>query len=131
MWRNRVVACHHADLANRHYSELSLTTVPLSLPKLVLHRGRSSAFSFHYIVIFLRPCNSCLYLRPSHLVTSILSTIFSSLTLMIEMDLGSIRAGLTRGVSSTAMWNANRETNTCYFPGYYFSKYGDKLQLPS
>jgi len=53
--------------------------------------------SFLYLVAFLRSPNSCLHLRPRHIVTSILSSTLSSLTLMIEMAHDRVRRRVTRG----------------------------------
>ena len=70
--------CRHLSI----HSAVSLTTGPQPLPKPVLHTVRSSASSFnlYYPPVSLRSSSSCL--RPLlHLpVTSILPSIFPSIT---------------------------------------------------
>jgi hypothetical protein len=58
------------------------TRDPLHLPKRVLHRVRSSAspFNFHGSVFSPRSSSSCLLLLPRLPVTSILPSIFPSIT---------------------------------------------------
>jgi hypothetical protein len=61
---------------------VSLTTIPQILPKRVLHTVRSSAssFSFQYPILSLRSFISCLLLLSCLSVTSILPSIFHSIT---------------------------------------------------
>jgi hypothetical protein len=72
--------CH--SYADDPHSVLSLTTGPQPLSKRVLHRVRSSAscFSFQYLLFSLRSSSSCLHLFPRLSVTSILPSIFPSIT---------------------------------------------------
>jgi hypothetical protein len=64
------------------HSVVCLTTSPQPLPKRVLPRVLSSAssFNFQYPLVFLRLFSSCLRLLPRLLVTSILCSIFPSIT---------------------------------------------------
>jgi len=59
------------------YSVVSLTTGPSPLPKAVLHRLQSSAYSlkFQCILFSLRSSSSCLCLLPRLLVPSIFPSI--------------------------------------------------------
>jgi len=61
---------------------LCLATCPQPLPKPVLYIlwRSASAFNFHYPLISIMSSNSCLPLLPSVPITSILPSIFSSIT---------------------------------------------------
>ena len=69
-------------MAMRCHSCHNLTTGPQPLPKPVLHTVRSSAssFNFHFPLFSLRSPSSCLRLLPRLPVTSILPSIFLSIT---------------------------------------------------
>ena len=60
-----------------------LTSGRETIPKLVLHRVRSSAFSFNFQcpLVSLRPPSSCLHLLPRLFVTSIICCIFPAIML--------------------------------------------------
>ena len=64
------------------HSSVCLTTGPQPLPKRVIHRVRSNDSSFNLLnhLFFLRSSSNCLRLIPHLPVTSILSSMFSSVT---------------------------------------------------
>jgi DNA-directed RNA polymerase subunit N (RpoN/RPB10) len=65
-----------------HHSIISLTTVPQPFPKPVLHtvQSNASSFNFQYPLVSLSASNSCLRLLPRLPITSILPSIFPSVT---------------------------------------------------
>ena len=71
----------YSDICQCHHHAICLTTGPQSLPKRVLPRKRSSAFSFsfQYSPFSLRSSNSGLRLLPLLPVTSVLPSIFPSI----------------------------------------------------
>ena len=64
------------------HSVVCLTTGPYPLPKWVFHRVRSSAssFNFQHPLISLRSSKSCILILPRLPVTSVLPSIFPSIT---------------------------------------------------
>jgi len=75
--------------AVNHQSIVCLMTSPEALPKRVLHRVQHSAFSFNfqYPLISLKSSSSCLHLPPQLPITSILPSIFPSITCFIRQFL--------------------------------------------
>jgi hypothetical protein len=69
-------------LVVRQITKWSFTTGPKPLPKQVPHTVQSSVsiFSFHYPVVSSTSSSSCLHLLPRPSVTSILSSVFPSIT---------------------------------------------------
>jgi hypothetical protein len=73
---------HNSFIHSFIHSAVCLTTGPLPLPKRVLLRVRSSAssFNFQYLLFSLRLSSSCLRLLLLLSVTSILPSIYPSVT---------------------------------------------------
>jgi hypothetical protein len=70
----------HPHFVQFVHSTVCLTTGPWPLPKLVLHRVRSSAssFNFQYLLFSLRSFSSCLRLLPCLPVISLLLNFLQS-----------------------------------------------------